>query len=347
MKERFVDRDTDNMVVGQKLNKLNQTCYNGLAQLSSQLPSALVSGRLNVSIGASPATVPISAVALPLPTGAATSQLQSSGSQKTQITNSAGTAVEILDEKLRTLSMRYTYGIAEGIVPNHVKGKVIGFRSALSTTESHLALGATGRFVWPTVAQVFYLSSSSASDDGSPAGTGAQTVLFAGLDASGVMATETVVLNGVTQVATVGTYLAPCINDTYVNAAGSTGSNVGTITCHSATPGTAGTVVWAMGPTTNQAQGSVFRVPTGKVGYMIKVVVGESSTQGVVFRFYARLPGGLMRKVDSYQVDGNMFFDEFLIPPKYPAGTQIEMTAQANSGTAIVSCKMVGWIENA
>lgn len=42
---------------------------------SPQLPAALVGGRLDVNIGA-PATLPVSAAALPLPTGAATSALQ-------------------------------------------------------------------------------------------------------------------------------------------------------------------------------------------------------------------------------------------------------------------------------
>lgn len=44
--------------------------------LTGQLPAALVGGRLDITIGASPATVPISAASLPLPAGAATSAAQ-------------------------------------------------------------------------------------------------------------------------------------------------------------------------------------------------------------------------------------------------------------------------------
>jgi hypothetical protein len=51
------------------------------------------------------------------------------------------------------------------------------------------------------------ISSSSADDDGAPAGTGALTVKIDGIDRNGAAATETVTMNGQTAVATTETYM--------------------------------------------------------------------------------------------------------------------------------------------
>lgn len=52
----------------------------------------------------------------------------------------------------------------------------------------------------PTTGQTLYLVSTSASDDGNPAGTGAQTVRTVYLDANGVQQVRTDTLNGTTPV---------------------------------------------------------------------------------------------------------------------------------------------------
>lgn len=250
-----------------------------------------------------------------------------------------------LGSNLRTLNQPYTYGIAEGDVLNHEKWKIIGYRSGVSTTESHLALGATGKFPIPTAAITIYFESSSAND--TSAGTGARTILFTGINASGAVATETITLNGVTKVASVGTYLAPVINDSYVATAGTSLSNEGTITISNNAGATTATNIWATFTIgTNQCAGSIYYVPTGKKAFLLKFLGGESSVQGVIFRVYSKAPSALLRRMDIYQVDGNESRDEFMIPPTYAAGTYIEVTAQANSGTAVCSAKILGWIED-
>jgi hypothetical protein len=98
-------------------------------------------------------------------------------------------------------------------------------------------------------------------------------------------------------------------------------------------------------PGTNSAEGSIFLVPAGKTAYLLKILVGESSSQGVIFRLYATAPGGLSLRRDIYQIRGQSITDEFLIPPKYVAGTRLEITAMAAAGTATVSAKFLGWVE--
>lgn len=246
---------------------------------------------------------------------------------------------------LRVLSQTYGQGIAEGDIPNHTKWKVIGFRTALSTAESHLALGATGRFPWPAVAQKFYIVSTDADD--AAGDTGARSITFAGIKGDGTIGTEEVALAGATVVETVGTYLAPVIDDTCVETVGATGWNEGTITCGTANPPTATTTAWAMTIGTNQAAGSVFLVPTGKRAYLMKILTGEASTQGATIRLYATNPGMTSLRRDIYLLKSNTVVDEFLIPPSYAAGTRLEVTGQSVSGSAIVSCKFLGWLENA
>jgi hypothetical protein len=245
---------------------------------------------------------------------------------------------------IRTVDQSYGQAIAEGDIFGHDKWKVVGFRTAVPTTESHLALGATGRFPWPSVPITVYLNSSSASDDAG--GTGARTVRFYGIVLGGAVDYEDIALDGTTKVATAKQYLAPIIDQTVVTTTGTGLSNAGTITCSTVAGATGvGDIWWAMTAGTNQAAGSVYYVPTGKTAFLIKILVGEASTQGATFRLYACAPGGLFLRRDVYQVDGQGFFDEFLIPPKYPAGTRLEVTSQSSSGTAIVSAKFLGWVE--
>jgi hypothetical protein len=241
----------------------------------------------------------------------------------------------------------YGIGIAEGDGPlsAHEKWKVIGYRSELSTTQSHLASGATGRFPWPAAAQNFYLVSSDADDDGDPAGNGARTIEFYGINAAGAIAHETVTLNGTTVVATVGTYLAPVIDSTVVASAGSSGFNEGTITCGTANPPAAASTAWTMGPGTNQAAGSVYMVPTGKTAYLWKVLAQEASNSGTTFRMYVQEPGGLFLRRDVWLTNESSVIDLYQIPPDWPAGTRVEVTGQAVTGTSVAAVKMLGWTE--
>lgn len=69
------------------------------------------------------------------------------------------------------------------------------------------------------------ISSSSADDDGSPAGTGALTVKIDGIDRTGAAATETVTMNGQTAVTTTETYAK--ITAITVVTVGTGGTNAG------------------------------------------------------------------------------------------------------------------------
>lgn len=101
-------------------------------------------------------------------------------------------------------------------------------------TETVWAVGGT--FTPLSSASTLTVVSSDTADDGDPAGTGAQTLLVTGVDASRNIATEIVTMNGTTNVVTSGTWLG--VNRVVVLAAGSSQANVGNITITATTGGT-------------------------------------------------------------------------------------------------------------
>lgn len=119
-----------------------------------------------------------------------------------------------------------------------------------------------GLYVEATAASVVNFVSSSAND--TAAGTGARTISVTGLNASNVEVTETLTLNGTTNVPTVNSY--NFISRVIVLTAGSGGANAGTITGTATGGGTPLLISVAIG--INQSQLGVYKVPAGKSAYI-------------------------------------------------------------------------------
>jgi len=114
-----------------------------------------------------------------------------------------------------------------------------------------------GLYVWPTAARIHDIVSDSTDD--AAAGTGARTVFIEGIGADGKEQTETVTLNGTTDVPTTKTWLA--INRMVVLTAGTGGKNAGVITATAQTDSTVSANI-AIG--INQTQLACFMVPNDK-----------------------------------------------------------------------------------
>ena len=139
-------------------------------------------------------------------------------------------------------------------------------------------------------------SSSSADDDGAPVGTGALTLRIIGLNSSYVLASEDIVLNGVTAVETVATFLR--VFAAYVLTAGTGLTNAGDIYVYKTGAAiTAGvpdalTTTWVKIPVgANGASSGMITVPLGK-NYEVRGGRFSARTQSTDFYLYAHAPVG-------------------------------------------------------
>ena len=124
--------------------------------------------------------------------------------------------------------------------------------------------GAISTDVWvpPTIARVHDIVSTLAIDTNS-AGIGARTVEIQGLDTNWDLQTETVNMNGTTNVATANSYRR--IFRMKVVTAGTLGINAGKIT---ATAQTDATVTAVIQVGNNQTLMAIYTVPNGKTAYI-------------------------------------------------------------------------------
>lgn len=157
--------------------------------------------------------------------------------------------------------------ISRGQIDGHTSVIVFGYNQDIDTTEES---------VWPdggtvphiTTATVMKVSSTSAND--TSAGTGARTVYISGLDGNYNVVSETVTLNGQTEVNTTNSYLA--INDMQVMSVGSGGHNDGAINIGTGvvTAGVPAVLHDLIGATFNSRTTGHYTVPAGYTGYMMQ-----------------------------------------------------------------------------
>lgn len=135
----------------------------------------------------------------------------------------------------------------------------VGYNGDVDTgaTEDVWTQGAS--WAAPTTARIHTVKSGSASDDSGAAG--ARTVLVEGLDANWAPASETVTLNGVSDVATAAQYIR--VHKLTVTGAGSLAYNKGIVT---ATAQTDATVTCAIAAQDNVSRQAIFTIPAGDVG---------------------------------------------------------------------------------
>ena len=91
--------------------------------------------------------------------------------------------------------------VSRGQITMHERFCPFGFNDAVgSSAETIWSVGGT--YTFPSTATALTVVSSSANDDGNPVGTGARTVTIEGLDANYLPVSETVTMNGTTDVTT-------------------------------------------------------------------------------------------------------------------------------------------------
>lgn len=154
------------------------------------------------------------------------------------------------------------YDVRRGIYPGKSVVSVLGANTDVDAPDEDL-IPWGGNYAFQTAAVAMEAISSSASDDGSPAGVGARTITVFGLNGSFAEISESVVLNGVTAVPLVNTYRR--INFVVVDTVGSTGSNVGSVDVRV----TAGAVIQSrVIPGEGVSRAGVYTIPASKIAYI-------------------------------------------------------------------------------
>ena len=136
--------------------------------------------------------------------------------------------------------------------------------------------GGGGEYTGHPVSGAETVDVFSSSADDAAAGTGARTVLLAGLDASGAEQTETVALNGTTAVTSSNTWTR--CNRQWVATAGSSYTNAGAITVRHTT--TTANVFSVMQAGRGQSTIAAYTIPAGKTGYLIGYACSIARTNG-------------------------------------------------------------------
>ncbi|MDT8337329.1 MAG: hypothetical protein RQ856_05835 [Candidatus Izemoplasmatales bacterium] len=224
---------------------------------------------------------------------------------------------------LRVNSFNYLYGIAEGDILGHTALLKFGTRTSVAAnTPSIIWEGTNANYTYLTSAEQLQVTSSSAQDG--VGGTGFLTMTLIGLDANFLEITETVTMNGLTQVTTTNSFIR--IYRAYGATSGTSLTNVGNITITN-NAGTNQLVYIPAGD--GQTLMTMWTVPAGKVAYLLSGSFSSDTSKGARVTFRTRLNDGgtlypWLTKYRAYVTGGNNQFP-FQIPFKIPAKTDIEV----------------------
>jgi hypothetical protein len=223
--------------------------------------------------------------------------------------------------------------VARGLITEHKSlfkfGNNPDVNGSLETVWSH-----STPYVYPTAAIQMKVSSTSAND--TEAGTGAHTVLVAGLDADYNEINEVVTLNGQTPVLTTALFIR--VFRAYVVTAGSANTADGIIYIGDGvvTVGVPATVYAEIPLGENQTLMAIWTVPAGYTLYIYRstfTAASNNATHYILGKFMFRPFGGVFRNAADATANSNVIPYDFEIPLAIPEKSDIEARAIALSGT--------------
>lgn len=231
--------------------------------------------------------------------------------------------------------------VARGFIEGHRTVTVFGYNGDVDTSEVT---------VWPLPsiithpAAALQMKVSSTSADDTSAGTGARTVVIQGLDANYVEISETVTLNGQTEVLTAQSFLR--INYAYVATVGSTNSAAGDIYfgTGTVTAGVPATVYNIIKYDFNNTVTGHYTIPAGHSGYLSQGLFSAGQASGSTQVRGRLLTTGIdrIRRTAAVTTVNNGVADYvFEYPLRIPEKTDIEATGIGSANNNGVSCMFI------
>lgn len=232
------------------------------------------------------------------------------------------------------------YDISEGNVKDHMEILREGFNPAVaSTCESYWSFG--GRQVFPTAAVTVDLVSTSVND--TLLGTGGRVVLVEGLAADYSLLSEFVLMNGLTPVTTVNSYLR--IQRTTVVSVGSLMYNEGDISTVETVSGNAQSNIRA---TENSSFNANWTVPLGfawLVSDFTSFVEEGRTAEGSIFLEHPTITGGQTLKVANQLVSSTAILPRTL-PVLFQEKTTLSACAVLTQGSSSrIAGSLIGYIK--
>ena len=227
--------------------------------------------------------------------------------------------------------------VGRGQISGHSVVHVFGHNPDVDTTEVTI-WPATGLLGYPASPTIMKISSSS-TDDAS-AGTGARTVYILGINGTGGYVSETVTLNGQTEVNTVNSYTA--IQQMSVASVGSGGKNAGVIYAGTGTvtAGVPAVAYSAMDVGDNLSLVGQWTCPAEHTGYLVHGSITSGTTtanQYITGRLKQRGLDGIVRTAAITTLHYGTSEYDFSYPVKILAGESISATADGSGNNNDVS----------
>ena len=260
----------------------------------------------------------------------------------------AAYGVKHVGNKPRVSSMPYLYDIAEGNVAGHLPFALLAFNPDIGTTEEDVWTTG-GAYAWPAAGGIrMQVKSTSAADDGDPAGTGVRTVHIHYLDDTYAERVEVVTTNGLTGVNTTATNIFR-VNSFRADTIGTGGKAAGTISLTDTTPTVTYSTI-ALGYT--RSRNGFYTVPLGKTLYVTEISMSVyGANKGLRFTFRSTWDADDAELRDffipfaEHMMSNGAFLHSFGIPHPFPAGTRLKISAKADQAGAVCSASMRGWLE--
>jgi hypothetical protein len=227
--------------------------------------------------------------------------------------------------------------VARGQITGHSIRHVFGFNPDVDTVEETV-WPIDGLLGHPPSPAIMTVSSTSAND--AAAGTGARTVLIEGINGTGGITTEIVILNGQTAVSTVNAYDA--IERMVVLTVGSGGVNAGLIYIGTGTvtAGVPAVPYSVIGVGDNLSLVGHFTCPAGFIAYLVhgKITVGPTAGNNyVIGRLKLRGQDDIIRTAAITTISQGAVDYHFDFPIKIIPGECITATAQGSANNNTVS----------